>query len=90
MMFGDESFALRQTMCVSADDAAGAIINAVTSHRESIKGHIHTDTGKTSYISVINQGIEVGHHIPFDVVFPSDHAPTLTRFDGLHDGRYIR
>ena len=38
----------------------------------------------------IDQGVEIGHHIPFNVVLPCDHAPGFAGLHRCHDARHVR
>lgn len=38
----------------------------------------------------VDQGVEIGHHIPFNVVLPCDHAPGFAGLHRCHDARHVR
>ena len=54
-----------------------------------IERHVHADTGESDEVLRVDQRIEVGHDIAFDVVLPCHDTPAVAPLRGGEDLRHI-
>ncbi len=87
MVLFDESFALRESMGVGRGDAGGIRIRPGAHIR--VEFHVHIDARESDEVPFVDEGVEIGHHITFDVVLPRDDSPALAVLRSFEDLRHI-
>ena len=86
-MFGDESFALRETVRMGGGDARFGWIGSL--RHVCVEFDVHTDACESDKVLRVDQGVEVGDHVPFDVVLPGHDSPAVAVLCGVENLRHI-